>query len=387
MHNIVAESKRCLNCVKPLCKLSCPVGNNIPAFLQKICDGKYREAADIIGHPFGEICGYVCPHEKQCMGGCVLGKRGSAINTGEVERSLFAEYPYVAERRSDALNGCKFAVIGGGVSGLTFAVKAYEQGAEVTVFEQDELLSTLSLIPSFRLPEEAILRVKNAVCGKFNIQHKQIAANDITRLKRQFDAVYVASGLTLDYGLGVEGQALACDYKQFLKGNIHGKSILAVGGGNSAIDCARLAMHKGCQATIVYRRTREDMPAFSKEIEVAEREGVRFVFNAAPVKLVENDDGLTLTVARTESEGRGKLTVTNDVYELNADTVVSAVGSCFDESILVGQKKNTNAYLQFENVYLGGDANRGKLVADAVADGLKVANEVINARKICLSTK
>ena len=384
MTEFFEESRRCLNCAKPACRQSCPVGNDIPTFMRFVKEGDYRQAANVIGHPFGEICGYVCPYERQCQGGCILGKRNAAINIGAVEREVFKSCPYAVERKGDVLQGCNYAVIGGGVSGLTFAVKAYEQGANVTVYEREDLLSTLSLIPSFRLPKDALSRVKNAVCGKITIERVSISAEDISRLKSQFDAVYVACGLTVDYGLGVAGQALAVDYKEYLQGIIGGNNVLIVGGGNSAIDCARLAVHNGSSATIVYRRTRGDMPAFVKEIEAAEREGVRFVFNAAPTKLVKKGSELTLTVARTIAEGRGKLTVTDETSELNSDVVVSATGSAFDESILGGCTRNTESYLQFDNVYLGGDAKRGKLVADAVADGLAVANEVIKSRKLCL---
>lgn len=385
MIDFADESKRCLNCAKPSCKAFCPVGNDIPAFIRLIRQGDYRQAVSLIGHPFGEICGYVCPHDKQCAGNCVLNKRGQAVDVGLIEREAFARYPYQVERVSDDLQGRSIAVVGGGVSGVTLAVKAYEQGADVTVYERDNLLSTLSLIPSFRLPTEALLRVKNAVYGKIKAINEQIDADGLIRLQERFDAVYVASGLTVDYGLGVTGQKLACNYKEFLRGERVGKNVIIVGGGNSAVDCARLAVFSGCNATLVYRRTRDDMPAFCREIAAAERDGVQFVFNAAPVKLEKSDGALQLTVAQTVSEGRGRLTVTDKQSVLQADCVVSAVGSSFDGSLFVGREKNNGAYLQYGNVYLGGDAKGGKLVADAVADGLNAAREI--KERLCSSTK
>ena len=385
MADFTAESKRCLTCAKPSCKAFCPVGNDIPAFIRLIRQGDCRQAVSLIGHPFGEICGYVCPHDKQCAGNCVLNKRGQAVDVGLIEREAFARYPYQVERVSDGLQGRSIAVVGGGVSGVTLAVKAYEQGADVTVYERDGLLSTLSLIPSFRLPKEAILRVKNAVYGKIKVVNGQIDADGLIRLQERFDAVYVASGLTADYGLGVTGQELACGYKEFLQGKHGCKSVIIVGGGNSAVDCARLAVFNGCNATIVYRRTRADMPAFCREITAAEQDGVQFVFNSAPVKLEKNNGALQLTVAQTVSEGRGRLTVTNKQSVLQADCVVSAVGSAFDSSILLSYEKNSVGFLQYGNVYLGGDAKGGKLVADAVADGIRAAREI--KERLCSSIK
>ena len=215
MVDFTAESERCLNCVKPLCKTSCPVCNDIPAFLRLVREGRFRQAVGLVGHPFGEICGYVCPHDKQCSGNCILNKRGQAVDVGLVEREVFARYPYEVERLGGELQGCRLAIVGGGVSGVTCAVKAYEQGADVTVYERGELLSTLSLIPSFRLPEQALLRVKNAVYGKISVENKQIDAQELARLQGRFDAVFVPTGHAADYGLAEVGQQLACNYNQF----------------------------------------------------------------------------------------------------------------------------------------------------------------------------
>lgn len=385
MFDYTAESERCLNCVKPSCKTYCPVGNDIPAFLRLVREGRFRQAVRLVGHPFGEICGYVCPRDKQCSGNCILSKRGQALDVGLVEREVFARYPYEVERLGGELQGLRLAIVGGGVSGITCAVKAYEQGAEVTVYERGELLSTLSLIPSFRLPEQALLRVKNAVYGKIAVENKQIDAQELARLQGRFDAVYVATGLTADYGLGVVGQELACNYKDFLQGDFGVKRVIVVGGGNSAVDCARLALFKGCDVTVVYRRTRADMPAFDREVCSAEREGARFVFNAAPIKLQQTADGLAFTVAETVSEGRGKLTVTDREFTLVADYVVSATGSAFDKTVIGGREVNREDYWQYGNVYLGGDAKGGRLVADAVADGLNAVRKIKEG--LCLSTK
>lgn len=378
------EVNRCLTCGNPLCKQGCPLRNDYSAIVTYIRSGKCVEAVQAIGHPFGEICGYVCPHEQSCQGACVLGKRGSPVLIGAIERELFAKYPYAVERKGTTLQGKRYAVVGGGVSGLTFAAKVYEQGADVTVYERDELLATVKLIPSFRLPREAVLRVEQTALSRFKVVRRQIDGDELKTLTTQFDGVYVSTGLTTDYGLGVDGQVLATNYRDCLKGNFARGTVIVVGGGNSAMDCARLARSQNCRTIVAYRRTEQDMPAFAREIAEAKNEGVEFVFNVAPTKLTESGDRLQLTLAKTVNEGRGKLIVTSDEFTMDCDSVISAIGSKFDGGILQSDK-NVEQYLQYGNVYLGGDAKGGKLVVDAVADGLNAANEIIeNARKICL---
>lgn len=374
----------CLACAKPMCREGCPLRNNIPAIIKYIRAGNYGAAVESIGHPFGEICGYVCPHEDFCQGSCVLNKRGKAILTGKVERELFQSHPYAIKRKGTILKGKRYAVVGGGVTGLTFATKVYEQGAEVTVYERDALLSTLKLIPSFRLPEKAVSRLSDTFVNKFNIVREQIDCQRLKTLQGLNDGVYVSTGLSNDYGLGVDGQALSTNYRECLKGNYAHGTVVVTGGGNSAMDCARLAKSQGCNVIVAYRRTELEMPAFAKEISEAKKEGVEFMFNVAPVKLIENGDNLKLTLAKTVNEGRGKLTLTDETFDVVCDSVIAAIGSKFDGGILSAER-NVEQYKQYDNVYLGGDARGGKLVVDAVSDGLKAAEQVIeNARKLCL---
>ena len=386
-NSYTSESSRCLHCAKPTCREACPLNNDVPRFLQLVSDGKFDEAVQVVGHPFGEICGFVCPHDAHCHGGCVLSKRGRGVKMGEVERAVFAQHPYKVERKTltdSKKNGLKVAVVGGGVSGLTCAVKLFEQGADVTVFERDELLSTLKLIPDFRLPKEAIERVLNAVDGKFKVVKKDVNFDDM-QLTDLYDAVYVATGASQLYTLGVEGEEFATPYDEFLRSDKHCGRVVVIGGGNTAMDCARLAKRSGCEVTVAYRRTRDDMPAFNKEIEDAYGDGVKFEYNLAPIKLEQKDGKLLLTLAKTVSEGRGKLTVTDETVEVECDTVVSALGSRFDKKVFGSQGdtfNQDNPRNPQHKLYVGGDALRASTVVNAVADGLKAAKEIL-----CLSTK
>lgn len=375
---------RCLSCANPTCRKACPLDNDIPSIVKSIRKGDYSGALDIIGHPFGEICGYLCPHEMQCQGCCILGRKAAPVLVGTIERELFAEYPYSLKRKGSILKGKRYAVVGGGVSGLTFAAKVYEQGADVTVYERAELLSTLNLIPEFRLPRDAVLRVTQSASDAFNIVYEQISNRRLNALQGQFDGVYVSTGLTIDYDLGIDGQAFATTYRDCLKGNYLRGTVVIIGGGNSAMDCARLAKSQGSNVMVSYRRTEKDMPAFNKEIIEAKGEGVEFLFNTAPVKLCKNGNTLQLTLAKTVSEGRGKVVVTDEIFNVGCDSVIAAIGSKFDCSLL-SVEKNVEQYSQYGNIYLGGDAKRGKLVVDAVSDGIQAARQIINnERKICL---
>ena len=401
----VYESARCLHCGKPACREKCPLNNDVPSFLQLVADGDYRGAVQLLGHPFGEICGIVCPHDACCQGACVLNGRGQAVKMGEVEREVFAEHPYIIERKvrtNSKSSGLKVAVVGGGVSGITCATKLYEQGADVTIFERDELLSTLKLIPSFRLPREAIDRVLYAIDGKFTVVKRDVNFEDIfvrkhypwqTKAQRakigealqltdNYDAVYVATGASVGYTLGIEGQELATPYEQFLKTDEHSGDVFVIGGGNTAMDCARLAKRSGCNVTVAYRRTREDMPAFNKEIEDAITDGVNFNYNLAPTKLEQRDGKLHLTLAKTHSEGRGKLTVTDQTQVVVCDTVVAALGSKFDGENIYGAFYQSllnplNPHNPRFNLFVGGDALGASTVANAVADGMKVAHAIV----------
>lgn len=393
----IDESNRCLGCLKPRCVESCPIGNDIPGFLSLVRSGQYDKAVELIGHPFGEICGYVCAHEQQCQGGCILGNRGQAVQMGAVEREVFSQHPYIVERKvrvGSKTSGMKVAVVGGGVSGITLATKLYEQGADVTIFERDELLSTLKLIPDFRLPREAIERVLASINGKFTVVKRDVnfadifvreARKDELQLMNDYDAVYLSTGASVLYKLGVEGEDLATPYDEFLRKSNHVGKVVVIGGGNTAMDCARLAKRCGCDVTLAYRRQRDDMPAFAKEIEDAYNENVEFIYNVAPVKLEQNGDKLLLTLAKTVSEGRGKLTVTNETTTVECDTVVAALGSKFDKDNLYGAfyewlmdlSKPNNPHNPRFNLYVGGDALSASTVANAVADGIKVAHDIL----------
>lgn len=375
------ESNRCLHCKKPQCAEGCPVHYDIPTFLQYVKEANYQQATETVGHLFGEICGYVCPVDKQCKGNCVLGKKNCAINVGSVERQVFAQHFPTLKRQSNQLEGLNVAVVGGGVSGITFASQCYKWGARVTLFEREQLLHTVSSIPSFRLPKEAIFRIVSAVeNSEISVVKQNIAESDVRKFQHTYDVVYIATGVSVPNKMWVSGEEYATQADEFLRGNTFG-DVIVVGGGNTAMDCARLNARNGGKTVVAYRRTRADMPAFDSEVESALAENVRFMFNMAPVGVEKTANKLAVTFAETVSEGRGKLTLIEKRVTLLCDKVVVATGSKYDSTVYSAEKciavdcENRVS----GNLFAGGDAVGKSLVAQAVADGMNAAQSVLKS--------
>lgn len=372
---------RCLQCKNPGCSAACPLGNDIPTIVRLVREGKFAMAVQVVGHPFGGVCGYVCPHENQCQGGCVLAKRGQAVPTGEAEATAFANSPYVVARRDDKLAGRRVAVVGGGVSGITFAVKCYESGADVTVYESNMLLSTLYGIPEFRLPHRLLDDIVRSVeQSDIRVEHKYVCQADIAAMQNDNDIVYLAVGRTVCRALGVTGEEYATTADKFLHEAMLPRDVIVVGGGNTAMDCARLNARLGGKTMIAYRRAMADMPCYAKEVQAAADDGVMFETNLAPVMVDKQADGrLSVTFARTNSEGRGRLSVTDELHTLSCDCLVVAAGNMLDGNVYAQDKTVPvdNCGNASGNLYAGGDCAGGSLVVEAVKAAICACDGVV----------
>lgn len=375
---------RCLQCKNPGCSAACPLGNDIPTIVRLVREGKFAMAVQVVGHPFGGVCGYVCPHENQCQGGCVLAKRGQAVPTGEAEATAFTNSPYVVARRDDKLAGRRVAVVGGGVSGITFAVKCYESGADVTVYESNMLLSTLYGIPEFRLPHRLLDDIVRSVeQSDIRVEHKYVCQADIAAMQNDNDIVYLAVGRTVCRALGVTGEEYATTADKFLHEAMLPRDVIVVGGGNTAMDCARLNARLGGKTMIAYRRAMADMPCYAKEVQAAADDGVMFETNLAPVMVDKQADGrLSVTFARTNSEGRGRLSVTDELHTFSCDCLVVAAGNMLDGNVYAQDKTvpvdkcgNVDG-----NIYAGGDCAGGSLVVEAVKAAMCAYNGVTSCK-------
>lgn len=371
---------RCLQCKNPGCSAACPLGNDIPTIVRLVREGKFAMAVQVVGHPFGGVCGYVCPHENQCQGGCVLAKRGQAVPTGEAEATAFTNSPYVVARRDYKLAGRRVAVVGGGVSGITFAVKCYESGADVTVYESNMLLSTLYGIPEFRLPHRLLDDIVRSVeQSDIRVEHKYVCQADIAAMQNDNDIVYLAVGRTVCRALGVTGEEYATTADKFLHEAMLPRDVIVVGGGNTAMDCARLNARLGGKTMIAYRRAMADMPCYAKEVQAAADDGVMFETNLAPVMVDKQADGrLSVTFARTNSEGRGRLSVTDELHTFSCDCLVVAAGNMLDGNVYAQHKTVPvdNCGNASGNLYAGGDCAGGNLVVEAVKAAICAYNGV-----------
>jgi len=359
------------------------VGWNIPEFLRLVSKGDFASAARTVGHLFGEVCGYVCARDKQCKGHCVLAKKGCGLDVGAVERQVFATHFPEIVRQDNALLGVTVAVVGGGVSGLTFAEQCVKHGAEVTVYEQNQLLHTLKSIPDLRLPREALARIENAVTASpIRVVYRKIDAAALDKLRQDNDVVYLATGAMRPNALGIRSEQFVTQADDFLRGNFCG-NVVVIGGGNTAMDCAGLNARRGFVSTVAYRRTRADMPAFSSEISAAEQDGVRFEYNLAPISVERYGNELDVTFAQTVSNGRGALTVTDRLWHISCDVVVAATGNTFDTSVFAAERfvRTDEAGQVCGNLYAGGDATGKGLAVWAVADALNAFRAVLQKFK------
>lgn len=365
----VAEAERCIMCARPTCIEGCPVGIEINEFVRLVAARRFSDAADVIERDslLPAVCGRVCPQEDQCEGACVLAKKHRPVAIGNLER-------FVADRRRDAgelepstptttavATGKRVAVVGSGPAGLACAADLIRAGHEVTVFEAlHELGGVLAYgIPEFRLPKD-IVRAEVHKIAELGVRFETNAVigmvDTIDELldDEGFDSVFLGVGAGLPRFLGVPGENLVGVYsanefltrinlmKAYEEGaqtpllDLRDKSVGVFGGGNTAMDAVRTSRRLGAApATILYRRTEDDMPARAEEIAHAKAERIEFMTLVAPLELLGTEDGW-LTGVRLqrmqpgppdESGRRRPEPIVGDVVEIPLDVAVVAIGN------------------------------------------------------------
>lgn len=412
------EARRCLQCREPLCVKGCPVEIDIPGFIKLIKEGRQEEALAKIKEKnnLPAVCGRVCPQEDQCEAACILSRKKIPVNIGALERYAA---DYESGRNKETLTTgsqlqIKIAVVGSGPAGLTCAADLAKMGYQVTLFESLHLPGGVLVygIPEFRLPkkivEEEIGYIKNL---GVKIETGVLVGKTYTieeLFQAGFNAVFIAAGAGLPQFLGIPGENLDRVYSanEFLtRVNLMkaykfpeydtpldiGRKVAVVGGGNVALDCARIALRLGRKVTLVYRRTEKEMPARIEEIENALEEGVIFKTLTQPVRILGDEKGfvkalecIKMRLGEPDDSGRKRpIPVESSNFTLDIDTVIVAVGQSPNPLLPVvtgGLKANEDGTLAVDKdfmtslpgVFAGGDIITG---ADTVISAMGAAKK------------
>ena len=360
----VAEAKRCLQCKHKPCTGGCPVQVDIPGFIRLVAQGEFDEAYRVISRSSSlpAVCGRVCPQENQCEKLCVRGIKGEPVAIGRLERFVADWHnshatPDVTEK--PVTNGHRVAVVGSGPAGLACAGDLVKLGYEVTLYEALHLAGGVLVygIPEFRLPK-AIVRqeIDNlqrlGVRVETNMVIGRVLSVDELMAQEGYEAVFIGTGAGLPRFMGIPGENLKGVYSanEFLtRINLmkayrpesatpirRARRVAVVGGGNVAMDAARCAMRLGAEeVTVVYRRSRTELPARAEEVEHAVEEGIAFRFLTNPVEILPDADrfvgGLRcveMELGEPDVSGRRRPTEKPDsAFTLDVDCVIMAIGT------------------------------------------------------------
>ncbi|MGB9071683.1 MAG: NADPH-dependent glutamate synthase [Terriglobales bacterium] len=405
------EALRCIECAKPACTTTCPVGVKVKEFVQLIVDGDFLGAAAKIreDNVLPAITGRVCPQEDHCEGGCLLKKKGESLGIGYLERFV-ADYE---QQHFDVKNivkapptGKKVAIVGSGPSGLTAAGDLVQKGHQVHVFEAlHEVGGVLTYgIPEFRLPKKIIreqvdfMRAMGVEFETDVVVGRTVTIDELLE-EEGYDAVFIGTGAGLPQFMGIPGEHLNGVYSanEFLTRinlmhayefpkydepmvDFRGKNVAVIGGGNTALDAIRSALRLGAgKAYVLYRRSEAEMPARIEEVKHAKQEGIEFQVLAAPLEFLSDGKGWLsgarcqkMELGEPDASGRRRpVPIAGSEYEVPLSVAVIAIGTSANpivQSTTPGLNTNKRGYIQADEttqrtsrkgVFAGGDIVTG----------------------------
>ena len=420
------EAERCLNCKNKPCQSGCPVGIDIPTFIQKIKDGNYEAAYQVIAKSssLAAVCGRVCPQETQCESTCVRGKNGEPVAIGRLERFV-ADYHNAhksGEANKPVSNGHKVAVVGSGPAGLSCAGELCSRGYDVTVFEALHTAGGVLVygIPEFRLPKKIVAdEIENLKARGVKFEVNTVIGRTLLvdeLFEDGFEAVFIGSGAGLPNFMKIKGEDLKGVYsanEYLTRVNLmkayrddsdtpikHSKAVAIVGGGNVAMDATRCALRLGAERVVlVYRRSEAELPARKEEVEHAKEEGVEFMMLTAPVEVLGDEHKNVralkcqkMELGEPDASGRRRpVPIPNSEFELEVDTVIAAIGTSpnpliknttpgIDVQRWGGIITDENGKTTRDMVYAGGDAVTGAATVILAMGAGKDAAEQIDKK-------
>jgi dihydropyrimidine dehydrogenase (NAD+) subunit PreT len=410
------EAARCLYCFDAPCTQACPTRIDVPGFIKRIMTGNVRGAARVIldANILGQSCGRVCPTEVLCEGACVMLEKGeSAIEIGRLQR--FA-VDHVLDRnirlfQAGAPNGRRVACIGSGPASLACAAQLARLGYGVTIFDRRELaggLNTYGIAAYKTRVADSLREVEMVKSLGVEFRQKTEIGRDVTfsQLEKDFDAIFIGAGLGETWAVNIPGEDLegVCGALEFIEQTKSrpfsdvaiGRRIACIGAGNTAIDVVTAARRLGAEAVyLIYRRSDQEMPAFRYEYQLAKSDGVTFLWQTQPVRIVGAGGVVTgIECVRTRlgaPDDRGKRspeTIPNSTFKVDVDMVVRAVGQKQVTDFLravPGIEIHKNGTIAVDaahrtgnpKYFAGGDCvNGGREVVDAVAEGMAAARGI-----------
>ncbi|MFH1093459.1 MAG: NADPH-dependent glutamate synthase [Candidatus Omnitrophota bacterium] len=417
----ILEAKRCVQCKNPLCVQGCPVGIDIPGFIDLIAKQDFRGSIRKMKekNSLPAICGRVCPQEDQCQKVCILAKRKEPIAIGRLERFIAdweAGQKTIELPTKKKPTDKKVACVGGGPAGLTCAGELAKLGYKVTIFEALHEMGGVLVygIPEFRLPNSVVAREVEYVRSLgVDIKTSFVVGKlkTVDELLDEFDAIFVATGAGLPWFMELEGENYngiysaneyltrinlmsAYKFPEYDTPIIKGKQVAVIGGGNVAMDSVRTALRLGAEkAMIIYRRSKAEMPARLEEIHHAEEEGVIFEFLTLPVAYHANELGwvkemecLRMELGEPDASGRRKpVPIEGSNFRIPVDAVVVAIGnspnpliSATTPGIKTGRKGNIvidekTGKTSKKGVFAGGDIATGAATVISAMGAGKIA--------------
>ena len=422
------EAMRCLQCKDAPCSQGCPVHVHIPDFINQIVEGDALKAADVLlqDNLLPAICGRVCPQEKFCESRCVLGKKGSPVAIGSLER--FTADSTSTQRAARPLvslppsTGKKVALIGSGPASLACAGDLIRMGHAVTVFEALHAFGGVLVygIPEFRLPKKVVEYEVN-VLRRLGVRFEKNVVIGMTLSLNElmtdqgYDAAFIGAGAGLPHFLGIPGEELIGIYssnelltrvnlmKAYQSGAVtpifsyQDKTVAVFGAGNTALDSARTALRLGAKKVhIIYRRSEEEMPARHEEVLHAREEGVEFTFLAAPLEFLDNGQGWLkgvrlqrMRLGEPDQSGRrSPVPIEGSEFVMDLDLAVIAIGNSSNPLLrdTPGLQFTRRGTLEVgedslqttkKGVFAGGDiVTGGATVISAMGAGRQAAQEI-----------